>query len=117
MSMVVVEAGVFRKVANYVAASQEIIQKHAAMEEALRARAPKVVDTLASQGLVSTHLKSAKAEEFVNNPVELCEAIEKIASLGAPVKATGYGVEAPVEKSASSQESADAQFERSILGS
>lgn len=117
MSMVLVEADKLRKVANYVAASQEVLKKQDAMDEALRVRAPQVVDALVSQGLISSHLKASKVNAFIENPVELCDAIEKVASLtSVERRSTGQGVDGPLEKGAEVVMSADAQFAADMLG-
>jgi hypothetical protein len=113
--MVLMDSDKLRKIANYIAASQEIIRKQASQEAGLRERVPQVIDTLVGQGLVSQHLKASKTDELVENPVELCGEVEKVAALTLR-KPVGEGVDGEFDKEAGHAETANELFERRIMG-
>lgn len=90
MSDVLFSTDKLRKVVNYVGQTQPILEKVAAQESAMAAKIPGVVDALVRQGLLSPHLKAAKAEELKRNPVEILDLLEKTAALVTP-KSLGTG--------------------------
>ena len=112
-AMLLIESGKLRKIANFVAAAQEVIQKHAATEKALQSKAPEIVDTLVRQGFISEHLKESKVKSLVDNPVELCDAIEKMAALEP---APSLGQPAVKEAAAKTEKTADQVFVDSLMG-
>jgi hypothetical protein len=110
MTMMLIESDNLRKVANYVAAAQKVIEKQAAQDAAVREKAPEVADVLVRQGLLSEHLKAAKAQAFINDPVELCSAVQDMAAQDK--QSIGGGVEQPQTKEASQKSANDVFVER-----
>ena len=104
-----IESDQLRKVANFVSAAQKVIEKQASDDSALREQAPKVADALVRQGLLSEHLKAAKAQTFIDNPAELCSAVQDMAAQDN--QSLGGGVE-PQAKEASQQTADDTFVER-----
>lgn len=110
-AMILVDLDKLRKMAVYVGATQEVITKHAALEDRLRSIAPTLVDVMVQQGHLSTHLKESKLQSFVDNPQVMCEDMEKIASM-EPAPSIGSGVN---EIKEASVRSADQVFEDGLF--
>ncbi|RIZ71269.1 MAG: hypothetical protein D0530_04905 [Methylococcales bacterium] len=99
MATVNIDSSELKKMATYVAETQPLIEKSARQEQLLAEKAEEAVEILAKQGLLSPHLKAAKAKEFASNPVSILDALQKTASvtraetIGSPdkdsVKAAG----------------------------
>ena len=103
MSNVTYDLEKLRKIADYVGSAQPILEKTAQVEATLRERAPQVVDTLVSQGLLSPHLKEAKVKEFIENPVEILAVLNKTAAL-VSTKTVGGGEGSASTKEATANE-------------
>jgi len=98
MALMLVDSEKLRKMANYVAATQKVIEKQAAVEGALTEKAPQVADILVREGLLESNLKESQVAEFVENPEILCTAVEKVASLDKRAVEMGTSVESmPIE--------------------
>ena len=111
MANVLFDTDKLRKVVQYVGQTQPILEKVAAQETAMAARIPEVVDTLVRQGLLSPHLKAAKAKELSNNPVGILDLLEKTAAL-VVTKSLGSGNGEAVDK----VKSANQVFEDRLMG-
>ena len=111
MANVLYDLDKLRKVVTYVGQTQPLLDKAAAQDAALKARIPEVVDTLVRQGLLSEHLKSAKAKALESNPVEILDLLEKTAALVTP-KSIGGGTGLAADKAPS----ADQVFEDRLMG-
>lgn len=101
-----------KKIADFVSGAQPKLEKFAAIEREFAAKAPQVVDTLVSQGVLSPHQKSAMVKRLIDNPVEVLAMLSKTASLVGH-KPMG---ESDVKSAAAVKETANDVFERRILG-
>ena len=81
MATVNIDSSELKKMATYVAETQPLIEKSARQEQLLAEKAEEAVEILAKQGLLSPHLKAAKAKEFASNPVSILDALQKTASV------------------------------------
>ena len=111
MSKIIVDSETLKKTANYVAATQPIVEQFATLKGVLAKRASAVVDQMISRGIVSEHLKEAKVQKLVADPAELMEQIEKVASFHKEASiGTGVPRPMPLEKTANEK------FRTAILG-
>ena len=114
MTMMLIGSDKLRKVANYVAAAQKVIEKQASVDATIREKAPEVASALVRQGLLSEHLKASKVQAFIDNPASLCEAVQEMAA-NEHSQPMGGGVSTPQEKAAS-HKSADQVFVDRLMG-
>lgn len=115
MATVNIDSGELKKIATYVAETQPLVEKVARQEADIAEKAAHTVETLAKQGLLSPHLKAAKAKEFASNPVAILEALEKTASfaraetIGSPDKDSAKAANTKASE-------ADNVFESKLMG-
>jgi len=102
--MMLIDSEKLRKVANYVAASQAVIEKQASQEKALKEGTTKVADALVRVGLLSEHLRDKKAAELAEDPAGMCAEVEKLASTESKAASLGKGIEADSDKPATADE-------------
>ena len=113
MHSVPVDIEQLKKIATFVGAARELIDKQAALEGVVAEKAPAVIATLVSQGLVSPHLKEAKIQDLIADPMSALDMVVKAAE---QVQVPALGAGDSEEKTASAEPTADEAFEQRILG-
>lgn len=113
MKQVLIPLATIQKMASYLAGVQPALEKAAELEAQIERLTPEAVDKLVASGILSPRLKEAKARQYIEKPASV---LTDLGLLAGHVRAQASGGPAGEPSVNSGDESADATFERILMG-
>lgn len=113
MKQVLIPLATIQKMASYMAGVQPALEKAAELEAQIAKLAPEAVDKLVASGILSPRLKEAKARLYIEKPASV---FADLGLLTGHVRAQAAGAPSGERAESAGDESADATFERILMG-
>lgn len=113
MANVMIDAGKMKNIVSYINGADAILAKQATLDEAISTDGGGVIDALVGAQVISAEAKEACVSKIKEDPTYMLELLNKAAK-HLSVDPEGRAVDNV--KSASTELSADAVFERALIG-